>query len=85
MRKPWGMGDPATAPHNEHFWGLHGWIDAFFAGWQTGHGEVVDQSPLDPAGGHHHMMLHGMAAGAHPPMLTKRARTFLGSFLKNSD
>jgi len=25
-----GMGSPQTAPHNEHFWGLHGWIDELY-------------------------------------------------------
>jgi hypothetical protein len=25
-----GMGSPETAPHNEHFWGLHGWIDELY-------------------------------------------------------
>lgn len=44
-----------TAPHNEHFWGLHGWIDERFADWQRAHGEAVDQSPLPPS---HH--LHGL-------------------------
>ena len=26
-----GMGSPETSPHNEHFWGLHGWIDDLYA------------------------------------------------------
>ena len=44
-----------TAPHNEHFWGLHGWIDERLADWQRAHGEAVEQSPLPPS---HH--LHGL-------------------------
>ena len=44
---------PQTAPHNEHFWALHGWIDNFLASWQTAHGEAINQSPLDPAHGGH--------------------------------
>src|SRR5690348_12934307 len=46
------------SPYNEYFWKLHGWIDDYFAAWQNGHGEAVDQSPLDPhaAGGHMHLM-----------------------------
>ena len=38
---------------NEHFWGLHGWIDNLYARWQVAHGESPDQTPLDPAGHHH--------------------------------
>ncbi|MDX2043558.1 MAG: tyrosinase family protein [Acidobacteriota bacterium] len=53
------MDSSRTAPHNEHFWGLHGWIDEVFAEWQRLHNEIVDQSPLDPVlGGHGH--------GGHP-------------------
>jgi hypothetical protein len=49
----------AMAPHNEHFWGLHGWIDNRLAAWQVAHGEAVDQSPLPPSqSGHVHMMDH---------------------------
>jgi len=52
-----GMNSFSTAPHNEHFWGLHGWIDERFADWQRNHGEVVDQSPLPPQhSGHEHML-----------------------------
>lgn len=51
-----GMNSFSTAPHNEHFWGLHGWIDERFADWQHAHGETVDQSPLAPEhSGHEHM------------------------------
>lgn len=51
------MGSPDTAHHNEHFWGLHGWIDELFAEWQRAHGEPVDQNPLAPAAmGHGHPM-----------------------------
>ncbi|MGH7487225.1 MAG: hypothetical protein ACREMY_16715, partial [bacterium] len=25
-----GMGSPETSPQNEHFWGLHGWIDGMY-------------------------------------------------------
>jgi hypothetical protein len=42
------MGKMQTSPYNEHFWGLHGWIDTFYARWQTIRGEMVDQSPLPP-------------------------------------
>jgi hypothetical protein len=52
------MGSFATAPHNEHFWGLHGWIDNRFAAWQLAHGEAVNQSPLAPHdAGHGHLMI----------------------------
>jgi hypothetical protein len=47
------MSAMATAPLNEHFWGLHGWIDEIYARWQTNNGEVVDQTPLEP---HEHAM-----------------------------
>lgn len=39
------MGDMGTAPANEYFWKLHGWIDELYANWQRAHGETVDQSP----------------------------------------
>jgi Common central domain of tyrosinase len=42
------MGKMETAPNNEHFWGLHGWIDNMYARWQRKNGEQVDQSPLEP-------------------------------------
>jgi hypothetical protein len=42
------MASQATAIYNEHFWGLHGWIDKFYANWQRLRGELVDQSPLAP-------------------------------------
>jgi len=42
------MGYFETAPCNEHFWGLHGWIDEIYARWQRAHGEAVDQSPMVP-------------------------------------
>ncbi|MBP6822498.1 MAG: hypothetical protein KA368_13195 [Acidobacteria bacterium] len=45
-----------TAPHNEHFWGLHGWIDGVFARWQVAHGETVNQEPLHPD---HSLHSHG--------------------------
>jgi hypothetical protein len=48
-----GMDGFPTAPHNEHFWGLHGWIDNLFADWQVQHGETVDQSPLPPEESEH--------------------------------
>jgi hypothetical protein len=49
------MNSPDTAHHNEHFWGLHGWIDEIFAAWQRRRGEEVDQSPLEPS---HHDHFH---------------------------
>lgn len=51
------------SPYNEYFWKLHGWIDDYFAAWQSGHGEAIDQSALDPhaRSGHMHVM-----AGAMP-------------------
>jgi hypothetical protein len=55
------MNDPATAPHNRHFWGLHGWIDESFARWQRAHGEAVDQSPISP-----HVSEHGHLAPPAP-------------------
>lgn len=51
-----GMNSFFTAPHNEHFWGLHGWIDSVFAEWQAQNGEDVDQSPL-PFDAHTHMVV----------------------------
>ena len=42
------MGSQMTAPFNEHFWGLHGWIDGIYADWQRLRGDVVDQSPVVP-------------------------------------
>jgi hypothetical protein len=42
------MGKMETSPNNEHFWGLHGWIDNLYASWQTNNGESVDQSALKP-------------------------------------
>ena len=53
------MGSPATAHHNEHFWGLHrGGLMKCFAEWQRAHGEPVEaQNPLSPAAmGHGHAM-----------------------------
>lgn len=43
------MDDMGTAHHNEHFWSLHGWIDAFYKRWQIIHGEDPDDSALDPS------------------------------------
>jgi hypothetical protein len=51
-----GMNSFSTAPHNEHFWGLHGWIDERFAHWQLINGEIVDQSPLPPEHSGHERM-----------------------------
>lgn len=45
-----GMNSSRTVPHNEHFWGLHGWIDEVFARWQQSHGEEADRSPLNQPG-----------------------------------
>ncbi len=42
------MTDLSTAHFNEHFWGLHGWIDEIYAMWQRAHGQEVDQSPMMP-------------------------------------
>ena len=42
------MGSQHTAPFNEHFWGLHGWIDGFYARWQQLRGDVPDVTPLPP-------------------------------------
>lgn len=50
------MNSSRTAPHNEHFWSLHGWIDDLLARWQEQHGEAVDRSPLAPDDSHHGYM-----------------------------
>lgn len=39
------MRDMRTAPANEFFWKLHGWIDEIYAGWQRAHGQAVEQDP----------------------------------------
>lgn len=46
------MDDFDTAHFNHFFWELHGWLDDIYARWQVTHGESVDQSPMDPSGGH---------------------------------
>lgn len=46
------MDDFATAHYNAHFWNLHGWLDGLYAQWQSHHGQLVDQSPMDPGGIH---------------------------------
>ncbi|MCG3160287.1 MAG: hypothetical protein JMDDDDMK_01356 [Acidobacteria bacterium] len=62
------MNNFSSAPHNEHFWGLHGWIDDVFAKWQQQHGETVDQSPLQPDhSGHMHLL---SATHPAPPALS---------------
>lgn len=51
-----GMTDLSTACFNEHFWGLHGWMDEIYAMWQRLHDEPVNQEALDPNlahAGHH--------------------------------
>ena len=38
-----GMDSSASSPHNEHFWGLHGWIDEMYAELQRRRGEAVER------------------------------------------
>ncbi|HEY0429254.1 MAG TPA: hypothetical protein VGC76_15850 [Pyrinomonadaceae bacterium] len=77
------MGSPDTAHHNEHFWGLHGWIDEILANWQRAHGENVDQTPLNPAGhvhgGHTHLMLENAETGI---VMTDELRRFAREILR---
>lgn len=47
------MADLSVAHYNEHFWGLHGWIDNIYALWELAHGITPDQSPLEPSHDHH--------------------------------
>lgn len=64
---PSGMEDMSIAPRNEHFWGLHGWIDKIEAHWRETFGRPFQDPPvyldfindLFPNGcgrhsGHHH-------------------------------
>jgi len=38
------MDSSVSSPHNEHFWGLHGWIDEMYVDLQRRRGEAMDRS-----------------------------------------
>jgi hypothetical protein len=42
------MGRFQVAALNEHFWGLHGWIDEIYAKWQRAHRQKVNQIAAKP-------------------------------------
>ncbi|MBL8963902.1 MAG: tyrosinase family protein [Phycisphaerae bacterium] len=73
-----GMADLSVAHYNEHFWSLHAWIDDLYAMWQRAHGQIPDQSALEPdhshgggpgggPGGGHGPSLPPVPAPAPPP------------------
>ena len=68
------MSDMSIALYNEHFWGLHGWIDDIYARWQEHHGEKVDQSALKPM---MHEMCERCRAMSGPVSLRVRWSTYL--------
>lgn len=49
------MDQPDKAHLNEHFWGLHAWIDELYNAWQVIHGEPESRSATQPAHDHTRM------------------------------
>ncbi len=63
-----GMESPHASPHNEHFWGLHGWIEEWHSELRWRRGEVEVGEETAPAGEAHATHDGGPVAGESVPV-----------------